>query len=49
MIVIKNNITNSTLIEVETDDEAYNMIKVLEEIDRSEGIFVPDEYYIEVL
>lgn len=47
MIVIKSNITNSILIEVETEDEARNIVTLWEDIDRMGGIYIPSTYRIE--
>lgn len=49
MIVIKSNITNSILIEVETEDEAKNIITQWEDIDRADGTYTPNAYRIEVV
>ena len=49
MIVIKSNITNSILIEVETEDEARNIITQWEDIDRADGTYIPNAYKIEVM
>lgn len=49
MIVIKSNESHETIIEVETEDEAMNIIRIWEDIDRLEGVYLPNRYYIEVL
>ena len=49
MIVIKSNITNSILIEVETEDEAKNIVTQWEDIDRVDGTYIPNAYKIEVM
>lgn len=49
MIVIKSNITNTILIEVETEDEARNIIIQWEDIDRMDGTYTPNAYRIEVM
>lgn len=47
MIVIKSSITNSILIEVETEDEARNIVTLWEDIDRMDGKYIPNAYRIE--
>ena len=47
MIVIKSNITNSILIEVETEDEARNIVALWEDIDRMDCKYIPNAYRIE--
>ena len=47
MIVIKSNITNSILIEVETEDEARNIVTLWEDIDRMDNKYIPNAYRIE--
>lgn len=49
MIVIKSSVSHKTIIEVETEDEAMNIIRMWEDIDRSEGTYIPNSYYIEVV
>ena len=49
MIVIKSNITNSILIEVETEGEAENIVELWEDIDRMDGTYTPNAYRIEVV
>ena len=49
MIVIKSNITNSILIEVETEDEAKNIVTQWEDIDRADETYIPNAYRIEVV
>ena len=49
MIVIKSNVSHKTIIEVETEDEAINIIRMWEDIDRSDGVYLPNRYYTEVV
>lgn len=49
MIVIKSNESHEKIIEVETEDEAMNIIRIWEDIDRLEGVYLPNRYYIEVI
>ena len=49
MIVIKSTVSHEKIIEVETEDEAMNIIRMWEDIDRSEGTYIPNGYYIEVV
>jgi hypothetical protein len=49
MIVIKSNESHEKIIEVETEDEAMNIIRIWEDIDRLDGVYLPNRYYIEVL
>lgn len=49
MIVIKSNVSHETIIEVETEDEALNIIRMWEDIDRSDDVYIPNRYYTEVV
>jgi hypothetical protein len=49
MIVIKSNESHEKIIEVETEDEAMNIIRIWEDIDRLDDVYLPNRYYIEVL
>lgn len=49
MIAIKSYGSYETIIEVETEDEAMNIIRMWEDIDRSDGTYIPNRYYIEVV
>lgn len=49
MIVIKSNVSHKKIIEAETEDEAINIIRMWEDIDRSEGTYIPNRYYTEVV
>ena len=49
MIVIKSAVSHKKIIEVETEDEAMNIIRMWEDIDRSDGVYLPNRYYIEVI
>lgn len=49
MIIIKSSVSHKKIIEVETEDEAINIIRMWEDIDRADGVYLPNRYYTEVV